>query len=616
MSNKQNNKVNGEAREGALGYKQAQLKAEKSDLWKLRHTAEHVLHQAIKELYPSIHLAMGPATEEGFYFDFDSSPEGEEVVKISEEDFSKIEAKMQEIVDLDLPLIEKEVSVAEARELFTGNSYKLEWVDEIEEKGEMVTIYWTGEPGSERAMVDLCAGPHVASTGQVKAFKLLSVAGAYWHGDEKNKMLTRVYGVAFPSQEKLDKYLDLLAEAKKRDHRVLGKKMDLFSFSDLVGPGLPLWAPKGALLRHLLDDFVWELRKARGYERVEIPHVTKKDLYVTSGHWDKFADDLFRIETREGLRMALKPMNCPHHTQIYDRKPHSYRELPQRYANTTMVYRDEQSGELSGLSRVESITQDDAHVFCRKSQAAEEMGKIWDIVDEFYSAVGFKLSVRLSLSDPDQPDKYLGDMEDWKDAEEQLRQLARDRGQDFEEVVGEAAFYGPKLDFMAEDSLGREWQVATIQLDMNMPENFDLTCINEAGEKERIVMLHAAIMGSIERYLAILIEHFGGKFPLWLSPVQVKILPISQAHHEYAHRLIEELSAKGIRAELNDRSETLSAKIRDAQLEQVPYMAVVGDKEIEAESIAVRAREGGKQIVISVAEFIEKLNTEIKDKTY
>jgi len=392
--------------------------------------------------------------------------------------------------------------------------------------------------------------------------------------------------------------------------------MDLFSFSDLVGPGLPLWAPKGALLRHLLDDFVWELRKARGYERVEIPHVTKKDLYVTSGHWDKFADDLFRIETREGLRMALKPMNCPHHTQIYDRKPHSYRELPQRYANTTMVYRDEQSGELSGLSRVESITQDDAHVFCRKSQAAEEMGKIWDIVDEFYSAVGFKLSVRLSLSDPDQPDKYLGDMEDWKDAEEQLRQLARDRGQDFEEVVGEAAFYGPKLDFKAEDSLGREWQVATIQLDMNMPENFDLTCINEAGEKERIVMLHAAIMGSIERYLAILIEHFGGKFPLWLSPVQVKILPISQAHHEYAHRLIEELSAKGIRAELNDRSETLSAKIRDAQLEQVPYMAVVGDKEIEAESIAVRAREGGKQIVISVAEFIEKLNTEIKDKTY
>lgn len=603
MSNKQNNK-------------KAQIKADKSDLWKLRHTAEHVLHQAVKELYPSIHLAMGPATEEGFYFDFDSSPEGGEAVKISEEDFPQIEAKMQEIINLDLPLIEKEVSVDEARELFQGNSYKQEWVGEIEEKGEMVTIYWTGEPSSERAMVDLCAGPHVASTGQVKAFKLLSVAGAYWHGDEKNKMLTRIYGVAFPTQEELDEHVGLLAEAKKRDHRVLGKRMDLFSFSDLVGPGLPLWAPKGALLRHLLDDFVWELRKSRGYERVEIPHVTKKDLYVTSGHWEKFADDLFRIETREGLKMALKPMNCPHHTQIYDRKPHSYRELPQRYANTTMVYRDEQSGELSGLSRVESITQDDAHVFCRKSQAAEEMGKIWDIIDEFYSAVGFKLSVRLSLSDPDQPYKYLGDMEDWKDAEEQLRQLARDRGKDFEEVVGEAAFYGPKLDFMAEDSLGREWQVATIQLDMNMPENFDLTCINEAGEKERIVMLHAAIMGSIERYLAILIEHFGGKFPLWLAPVQVKILPISQAHHKYAHKLVEELSAKGIRVELNDRSETLSAKIRDAQLEQVPYMAVVGDKEIEAESVAVRAREGGKQIVISVSELIEKLSTEIKDKTY
>jgi threonyl-tRNA synthetase len=597
-----------------MSNKQEKLKTEKSDLWKLRHTAEHVLHQAIKELYPNIHLAMGPATEDGFYFDFDSGPDGGEVIKISEEDFPKIEAKMQEIIDLDLPLIEKEISVAEARELFSSNPYKLEWVDEIEEKGEMVTIYWTGEPSSERAMVDLCAGPHVASTGQVKAFKLLSVAGAYWHGDEKKKMLTRVYGVAFPSQEELDKYLELLAEAKKRDHRVLGKRMDLFSFSDLVGPGLPLWAPKGALLRHLLDDFVWELRKARGYERVEIPHVTKKDLYVTSGHWDKFADDLFRIETREGLMMALKPMNCPHHTQIYDRKPHSYRELPQRYANTTMVYRDEQSGELSGLSRVESITQDDAHVFCRKSQAAEEMGKIWDIIDEFYSAVGFKLSVRLSLSDPDQPDKYLGDMEDWKDAEEQLRQLARDRGKDFEEVVGEAAFYGPKLDFMAEDSLGREWQVATIQLDMNMPENFDLTCINEAGEKERIVMLHAAIMGSIERYLAILIEHFGGKFPLWLAPVQVKILPISQAHHGYAHKLVEELSAKGIRVELNDRSETLSAKIRDAQLEQVPYMAVVGDKEIEAESVAVRAREGGKQEVMSASSFTNKLLLEIERK--
>ena len=592
-----------------MSNKQEKLKADKSNLWKLRHTAEHVLHQAVKELYPSIHLAMGPATDDGFYCDFDAND-----VKISAEDFPKIEARMQEIIDLDLLMIEKEISVAEAKELFAGNPYKEEWVDIIESKDELVTVYWSGEPGSERAMVDLCAGPHVVSTGQVKAFKLLSVAGAYWHGDEKNKMLTRIYGVAFPTPKELRKYLNLLEEAKKRDHKILGPKMDLFTFSELVGPGLPLWTPKGALVRHILDDFVWELRKAKGYERVEIPHITKKELYETSGHWDKFKDELFLIKTREGHEFAMKPMNCPHHTQIYARKPHSYRELPQRYANTTMVYRDEQTGELSGLSRVRSITQDDAHVFCRKNQAAEEMGKIWDIINEFYSAVGFKLWVRLSLSDPDQMDKYLGKREDWEYAEEQLRQLAKSRGQDVQEVEGEAAFYGPKLDFMAEDSLGREWQVATIQLDMNMPDSFDLTCVNEAGEKERIVMVHAAIMGSIERYVSILIEHFGGKFPVWLSPVQVKLLPISQDHHQYAQKVEKELLAKGIRVELDDRSETLSAKIRDAQVAQVPYMAVVGDKEIESESVAVRSRDGGKQEVMTTTMFIEKLLAEIEQK--
>ena len=592
-----------------MSNKQEKLKADKSNLWKLRHTAEHVLHQAVKELYPSIHLAMGPATDDGFYCDFDAND-----VKISAEDFPKIEARMQEIIDLDLLMIEKEISVAEAKELFAGNPYKEEWVDIIESKDELVTVYWSGEPGSERAMVDLCAGPHVVSTGQVKAFKLLSVAGAYRHGDEKNKMLTRIYGVAFPTPKELRKYLNLLEEAKKRDHKILGPKMDLFTFSELVGPGLPLWTPKGALVRHILDDFVWELRKAKGYERVEIPHITKKELYETSGHWDKFKDELFLIKTREGHEFAMKPMNCPHHTQIYARKPHSYRELPQRYANTTMVYRDEQTGELSGLSRVRSITQDDAHVFCRKNQAAEEMGKIWDIINEFYSAVGFKLWVRLSLSDPDQMDKYLGKREDWEYAEEQLRQLAKSRGQDVQEVEGEAAFYGPKLDFMAEDSLGREWQVATIQLDMNMPDSFDLTCVNEAGEKERIVMLHAAIMGSIERYVSILIEHFGGKFPVWLSPVQVKLLPISQDHHQYAQKVEKELLAKGIRVELDDRSETLSAKIRDAQVAQVPYMAVVGDKEIESESVAVRSRDGGKQEVMTTTMFIEKLLAEIEQK--
>ena len=589
--------------------KQQKLKTEKSQLWKLRHTAEHVLHQAVKELYPEIHLAMGPATDDGFYFDFDLNG-----AKISAEDFPKIEARMQEIIELNLPLIEKEISAAEAQEMFSGNPYKEEWVKIIEGKGEKVTVYWSGEPGSERAMVDLCAGPHVASTGMVKAFKLLSIAGAYWHGDEKNKMLTRIYGVAFPSPKELRKYLAMLAEAKKRDHKILGPKMDLFTFSELVGPGLPLWTPKGALMRHILDDFVWELRRARGYERVEIPHVTKKELYETSGHWAKFKDELFLIKTREGHEFAMKPMNCPHHTQIYARKPHSYRELPQRYANTTMVYRDEQTGELSGLSRVRSITQDDAHVFCRRSQAAEEMGKIWDIINEFYSAVGFKLWVRLSLSDPQQMDKYLGKRADWEYAEDKLRELAKSRGEDVQEVEGEAAFYGPKLDFMAEDSLGREWQVATIQLDMNMPESFDLTCVNEAGEKERIVMLHAAIMGSIERYVSILIEHFGGKFPAWLSPVQVKLLPISQAHHDFAKKVEEKMLAQGIRVELDDRSETLSAKIRDAQLEQVPYMMVVGDKEMENETVTLRRREGGKQAVMTIDAFAEQILTEVEEK--
>lgn len=594
--------------------KQAQLKANKDQLWKLRHTAEHVLHQALKELYPSIHLAMGPATEDGFYCDFDSSPEEESEVKISEEDFPQIEARMQEIIELDLPLIEKQVSLAEARELFADNPYKLEWIDEAEVKGEMITIYWTGEPGGERSMVDLCAGPHMVSTGQVKAFQLLSVAGAYWRGNEDNKMLTRIYGVAFPSQVELDEYLYLLAEAKKRDHKILGPKLDLFTFSDKVGSGLPLWTPKGALLRHILDDFVWQLRQERGYERVEIPHITKKELYQTSGHWEKFADELFRIQTREGHEFAMKPMNCPHHTQIYDRKPHSYRELPQRYANTTMVYRDEQSGELSGLSRVRSITQDDAHVFCRRQQAAAEMGLIWDIVNEFYGAVGFDLWVRLSLSDPEQMDQYLGDRASWEFAEEQLRQLAQSRGEEVQEVKGEAAFYGPKIDFMAQDSLGREWQLATIQLDMNMPENFDLTCINEQGEKERIVMIHAAIMGAIERYVSILIEHFGGKFPLWLSPVQVVVLPISEAYQEYARQVAEQLQATGVRVEVNDRSQTLSARIREAQLELVPYMVVVGEREQAEGTVAVRARDGKKQTVMVLAELVEKLKTEIEQK--
>jgi len=401
---------------------------------------------------------------------------------------------------------------------------------------------------------------------------------------------------------------------EERDHRIIGKELDLFTFSELVGPGLPLWTPKGTVLRSELDAFVWELRARYGYEKVEIPHITKKDLYEKSGHWDKFEDDLFRITSREGNEFALKPMNCPHHTQIYARKPWSYRQLPQRYANSTMCYRDEQSGELSGLSRVRAFTQDDAHVFCREAQAKEEFLKIWDIVQEFYGTFGFDLRIRLSFHDPKEPEKYLGDKNRWTLAERILREIAQEKGADTYEGIGEAAFYGPKVDFMAKDSLGREWQVATIQLDLNMPERFDLTCINEKGEKERIVMIHAAIMGSIERFLSIIIEHLAGAFPTWLAPVQARVLPIGEAHQEFSRVVLEKLKAAGVRAELDESNESLGKKIRDAKKMKVPYLLVIGDAEVSAQSASLESRDKGKIGVLSIPEIIAKLQGEIKSR--
>jgi threonyl-tRNA synthetase len=590
-------------------------------LFKLRHTAEHVLTMAMLRLYGAdqIVMAMGPATDDGFYFDFDTSDD----FKLSETEFPKIEKEMQKIIDQDLPVVRQEISLADARKMFADNPYKQEWLDEIEEKGEQATVYWLGEPnqadlpagraGQAGSFVDLCSGPHANSTGEIKAFKLLSMAGAYWHGDEKNKMLTRIYGTAFFSPEELDKYLTNLAEAKKRDHKKLGPQLDLFSFSDLVGPGLPLWSPKGTILRDLLDDFVWQLRSEKGYQKVEVPHITKKDLYEVSGHWDKFGDELFRMTTKEGHEFVMKPMNCPHHTQIYARRQFSYRELPQRYATTTMVYRDEQTGELNGLSRVRAITQDDSHVFCRENQVTDEVNAVWDVVESFYKVFDFELRPRLSLHDPKEPDKYLGGEERWLAAEAQLRDLVHARGVEPIEAVGEAAFYGPKLDFMAYDSLGREWQVATIQLDFNMPERFDLFCINEAGEQERVVMIHVAVMGSIERFLSILIEHYGGAFPVWLAPVQVKILPITDNHLDYAQQVQAQLTDQGIRTEIDERSERLPAKIRAAQLEKVPYMLVVGDKEAENKQVNVRQRDG-TQTTEKVDAFIEKTTKIIEQK--
>ena len=417
----------------------------------------------------------------------------------------------------------------------------------------------------------------------------------------------------FFNAENIGIVANMMSEEKSSpDHRRIGRERDLFVFSDLVGSGLPLWTPRGTLVRNLLDDYVWELRKERGYMKVQIPHITKKDLYETSGLWDKFKDDLFHIKTREKDELALKPMNCPHHIQIFARHPHSYREMPQRFAETTMMYRDEQSGELNGLSRVRAITIDDAHVFCREPQVKEEAQKIWDIIQEFYKTFGFSLKVRLSFRDPEHPEKYLGDSNRWEYSEKILREVAKENNVETIDGPGEAAFYGPKLDFMAKDSLGREWQVATIQIDMNMPERFDLTCVNEKGAKERIVMVHAAIMGSIERFLSVILEHLNGALPVWLSPTQVKVLPVSEKHAAYAEKIAMALKAADIRIDM-DPNGSLGKRIRNAKLEKIPYYIVVGDQEVESHTITIENREGAKETV-SIEKCIEKLARDIASR--
>ena len=581
---------------------------ENEKLQNIRHSLAHLLAAAVIKLYPGTKRTIGPAIDNGFYYDFEFTE------PIVEKDLPKIEKEMKKLLKTWSTFERREISAKEAKEIFKDNPYKIELIEEFSKEGQTLTMYKSSE-----YFEDLCRGGHADNMSEIdpNSFKLSKMAGAYWRGDEKNKMLTRIYGLAFESKDKLEEYEKMLEEAEKRDHKVLGPKLDLFVFSDLVGQGLPLWTPKGTLVRNLLDDYVWSLRRQIGYEKVEIPHITKKDLYETSGHWTKFKEDLFRINTREGHEFAMKPMNCPHHTQIFARKQFSYREMPQRYANTTMVYRDEQSGELSGLARVRSITQDDAHVFCRFNQAKDELGAIWDkVVVPFYESFGFELKLRLSLHDPKTPEKYLGGQERWVQAEGILRELAQERSMEFFEAQGEAAFYGPKLDFMAKDSMGREWQVATIQLDMNMPEKFDLICINEHGEKERVVMIHAAIMGAIERFLAILIEHTAGVFPLWLSPVQISILPISENQVAYAQKIFKELLAvsDNLRIEMDSRDESIGKKIREATMQKIPYQIIIGQKEVDANMVAVRTREGADLGQMSLNKFVEKIQTEIIKK--
>ncbi|MFA5990751.1 MAG: threonine--tRNA ligase [Candidatus Doudnabacteria bacterium] len=581
---------------------------ENEKLQNIRHSLAHLLAAAVIKLYPGTKRTIGPAIDNGFYYDFEFKE------PITEKDLPKIEKEMKKLLKTWKTFERREITAEQAKEIFKDNPYKLELISEFSQEGQTLTMYKSSE-----YFEDLCRGGHAEDMSEIdpESFKLSKMAGAYWRGDEKNAMLTRIYGLAFESKEKLDEYLKMLEEAEKRDHKILGQKLDLFVFSDLVGTGLPLWTPKGTMLRILLDDYVWKLREKIGYQRVEIPHITKKDLYEKSGHWEKFKDDIFRITTREGHIFAMKPMNCPHHTQIYARKQFSYRDLPQRYANSTTCYRDEQSGELSGLSRVRAFTQDDAHVFCRFSQVKEELAAIWDkVVEPFYKSFGFNLKLRLSLHDSSTPEKYLGGLERWQQAEQVLRELAQERKVDFYEGVGEAAFYGPKLDFMATDSIGRQWQVATIQLDMNQPERFDLYCIDEEGQKERVVMIHAAIMGSIDRFLSILIEHTAGAFPLWLSPVQIAILPISENQTAYAGEIYAQLisSNEDLRVEVDARGESIGKKIRESSMQKVPYQIIIGQKELDAKLIAVRTREGIDLGQMSLESFIEKIQTEIKEK--
>jgi threonyl-tRNA synthetase len=550
----------------------------------INHTAEHILTQAMHRLYgpDQVIMAMGPAIKDGFYFDFELA----QGATISEADFPKIEKEMRKIINQNLPVTSRQISVPEARKLFEGNPYKQEWLDEIEAKNEPATVYWTGDE-----FVDLCAGPHVASTGEVKAFKLLSVAGAYWHGDEKNKMLTRIYGTAYESDEALKDHLHRLEEARRRDHRKLGRELDLFTFSPLIGSGLPLYTQRGAFIRQALTGYVEAVQSAQGYMQVWTPQIAKAELFRTSGHYEKYKDDMFQVISHHSdEEFYLKPMNCPQHTQIYAAKPRSYRDLPLRMTDFAMLYRDEKPGELNGLARVRSFSQDDCHIFCREDQVNEEIDRALTMTKEIMDTFGFTYRYRLSTRDPNQPDKYLGDPAMWDKVENWAVEIMQRNQIDYYDGPGEAAFYAPKMDLMATDALGREWQLSTVQIDYVMPERFGLTYTDTDGTEKSPIMIHRAIVGSPERFMMILIEHFAGAFPLWLAPTQAVIIPIGQDQAVEAKRVFETLKEQGIRAELWDQADSLPKRIRTAEKQKVPYMLIIGAKEVETNSVSVRAR--------------------------
>lgn len=578
-------------------------KGGKSTFW---HSSAHLMAEALQEIYPDTKFAIGPPIDNGFYYDIDLGDK-----KISDEDLVLIEKKMREHASKKEQFSRKEISKKDAIEYFTGKQdpYKLELIDGLQDGN--ITFYTQGD------FTDLCRGPHIPNTGFIKAVKLTNIAGAYWRGDEKNKMLTRIYGITFPAQKELEEYLHLLEEAKKRDHRKLGKELELFAFSEKVGAGLPLWLPKGAMLRQRLQDFLQKAQIESGYLPVITPHIGNVNLYKTSGHYEKYGKDSFQpIKTpHEGEEFLLKPMNCPHHCEIYKTSPKSYKDLPVRLAEFGTVYRYEQAGELHGLTRVRGFTQDDAHLFCRPDQVKDEFKKVIDLVLYVFNSLGFKdFTAQVSLRDKDDRSKYIGDEKNWDIAEEAIREAAAEKGLTTVEEYGEAAFYGPKLDFMVKDALGRSWQLGTIQVDYNLPERFELEYIDSDNSRKRPVMIHRAPFGSMERFVAVLLEHCAGKLPLWLVPTQVKILPISDKFSEYAHEVLAQLKQKDIRAEVDDRNEKIGKKIRDTELAKIPYMLIVGEKEVESKTVGVRKQSIGDLGAKRVDEFIQTIQDEIEQK--
>jgi threonyl-tRNA synthetase len=566
------------------------------------HSSAHLFAEALEELYPGTKFGIGPPIENGFYYDVDLGDKA-----FGDDDLAKVEAKMKELAKKESKFERRDVTKAEALDYFTkkGDPYKLELINGLEDG--KITFYQQGN------FVDLCRGPHLPHTGFIKAVKLLNVAGAYWRGDEKNKMLTRIYGITFPKQKELDEYLFLLEEAKKRDHRKLGKELELFAFSEKVGMGLPLWLPKGTLLRERLEQFMRKAQIKAGYDPVVTPHIGSKQLYVTSGHYEKYGKDSFQpIKTPdESEEFLLKPMNCPHHCEIYKTKPRSYRDLPIRLAEFGTVYRYEQSGELHGLTRVRGFTQDDAHIFCRPDQVKEEFVKVIDLVMHVFKSLGFdSYTAQVSLRDQANKAKYIGEDAQWDLAEKQIQEAADERGLTTVAVQGEAAFYGPKLDFMVRDALGRSWQLGTIQVDYNLPERFELEYVGSDNQKHRPVMIHRAPFGSLERFVAVLIEHCAGNFPLWLSPDQIAVLPISERFNDYAKEVIDKLKELDIRGFLDNRDEKIQRKIRDAEVKKVPYMLIVGEREAAENKVSVRRHGKGDLGTLLLEDFVNQFRTE------